>query len=242
MESAGERRERVSARLTPPAGRVLVFDVNETLLDIESLTPVFDDIFGDRASMREWFAQLVLYSMTLTLSGSYLDFFSLGRAVLHMLADVRGVTISDEERERLSLAMSTMPAHPDVQEGLQSLRENGFRLVTLTNSPTGTGGPSPIDTAGLGDYFERQFSVDPCRAFKPEPTVYQQVFRDLAVQPADCIMVAARCWDTLGAQATGMRGALITRPGNAALRAAHIPQPDIVAPDLRDLARQLAAT
>jgi 2-haloacid dehalogenase len=52
-------------------------------------------------------------------------------------------------------------------------------------------------------------------------------------------MVAAHCWDTLGAQATGMRGALITRPGNAALEAPAIPRPDVVAADLQDLARQL---
>ena len=31
--------------------------------------------------------------------------------------------------------MLTLPAHPDVEDGLTKLRDNGFRLVTLTNSP-----------------------------------------------------------------------------------------------------------
>jgi 2-haloacid dehalogenase len=39
---------------------VCVFDVNETLLDIEFLAPLFQRLYGDRAALREWFAQLVL--------------------------------------------------------------------------------------------------------------------------------------------------------------------------------------
>jgi 2-haloacid dehalogenase len=49
---------------------VLVFDVNETLIDIESLEPHFVRIFGDGRVLREWFGQLVMYSMAVTLSDS----------------------------------------------------------------------------------------------------------------------------------------------------------------------------
>ena len=41
---------------------VCVFDVNETLLDIDSIAPLFQRIFGDRKAVREWFGQLILYS------------------------------------------------------------------------------------------------------------------------------------------------------------------------------------
>ena len=50
---------------------VLVFDVNETLLDLTTMTPLFTRLFDDQAIFREWFAQLVLYSQTMTLSGIY---------------------------------------------------------------------------------------------------------------------------------------------------------------------------
>lgn len=40
---------------------IIVFDVNETLLDITSLDPLFDRVFGNRAVLREWFAQLIIY-------------------------------------------------------------------------------------------------------------------------------------------------------------------------------------
>jgi 2-haloacid dehalogenase len=49
----------------------LVCDVNETLLDIDALVPLFEHLFGRREAMREWFAQLVLYSQALSLAGRY---------------------------------------------------------------------------------------------------------------------------------------------------------------------------
>jgi 2-haloacid dehalogenase len=221
------------------APSVLVFDVNETLIDIESIAPVFERILGDSAAMREWFNQLVMYSMTTTLSGHYVDFFTVGQGVLRMLATVRGVQISEAQVDALRHAMLTMPAHPDVEDGLTTLRDNGFRLVALTNSPPNPDGPSPLEHAGLGHLFDRQLSVDACRAFKPAPAVYVHACEQLGVTPADCMMVAAHVWDTIGAQSVGYSGALITRPGNAALPVPGLPQPTVIAADLRDLATTL---
>lgn len=218
---------------------VLVFDVNETLLDIESLAPHFERIFGDAGVLREWFAQLVLYSMTVTLADRYVDFFSLGRAVLQMTADIHGRGITDDDLHELSTGMQTMPAHPDVGDGLLALGEKGYRLVTLTNSPPNREGITPLENAGIAGHFERQFSVDSLQAFKPSPRVYTGVATELGVPPSECMIVAAHAWDTLGAQAAGYTAALITRPGNAVLAAPGLPEPDLVVGDLRELARRL---
>ncbi|MGB6208119.1 haloacid dehalogenase type II [Mycobacterium sp.] len=221
------------------APSVLVFDVNETLIDIESMTPLFERIFGDPAAVREWFNQLVMYSMTATLSGHYVDFFTLGQGLLQMLASTHRLVVNDDDVQALKESMLTMPAHPDVEDGLTTLRDNGFRLVTLTNSPPNPGGPTPLEHAALAHFFEQTFSVEACRAFKPAPAVYRYVSEELAVAPADCMMVAAHVWDTIGAQSAGFSGALITRPGNALLPIPGLPQPAIVANDLREFARQL---
>jgi 2-haloacid dehalogenase len=221
------------------APSVLVFDVNETLIDIESIAPVFTRIFGDPAVMREWFGQLLMYSMTATLAGHYVDFFTLGQGVFRMVAETRRVEITDDDVRALKQAMLTMPAHPDVEEGLIVLRDNGFRLVTLTNSPPDPDRPSPLENAGLSHFFERQLSVDACRAFKPAPAVYLHACEQLAVSPSDCMMVAAHVWDAIGAQSVGFSGALITRPGNAVLPVPGLPQPTIVATDLREFAANL---
>jgi 2-haloacid dehalogenase len=218
---------------------LLVFDVNETLLDIESLSPVFERIFGDPAALREWFNQLVMYSMAATMSGHYVDFPSLGQGVFQMAANARRLTVTDDDLRDLKHGMLTMPAHPDVADGLTALRNNGFRLVTLTNSPLNPDGPTALEHAGLADFFEQTFSVESCRAFKPAPSVYRHVCDELAVAPADCMMVAAHVWDIIGAQSAGFSGALITRPGTTELPIGDLPQPDLVASDLRDLAQQL---
>jgi 2-haloacid dehalogenase len=223
----------------PSSPSVLVFDVNETLIDIESLEPFFERMFGDGRALREWFGQLIMYSMTVTLSGNYVDFFSLGQAVLRMTADVHHVKITDDDVRALGDGMRSMPAHSDVADGLRTLGDRGYRLATLTNSPPSPEGPTPLANAGLADYFERQFSVDSAQAFKPAPQLYTNVATELGVEPSECMMVAAHVWDTIGAQAVGFSGALVTRAGNAPLPAPGVPQPTLVVADLVELAERL---
>ncbi|MEN4475581.1 haloacid dehalogenase type II [Mycolicibacterium cosmeticum] len=228
-----------NVRDTGDAPHILVFDVNETLLDIDSLKPIFEELLGGAEILRTWFAELVLHSMTLTLSGYYLDFFRLGRATLKMIATTRGLTLDDNDMRALEAGMRAMPAHSDVEPGLRRLREHGYRLVTLTNSPLRADTPTPLDNAGLGTYFERQFTVDALKVFKPAPQLYQRVAADVGVAPSECMMVAAHTWDVIGAHGAGMRTALITRPGNAALVGDGIPHPDAVAGTIVELADQL---
>jgi 2-haloacid dehalogenase len=45
-----------------PERPIVVFDVNETLLNLDGITPIFDRIFGDPIAMRLWFADLITYS------------------------------------------------------------------------------------------------------------------------------------------------------------------------------------
>jgi 2-haloacid dehalogenase len=218
---------------------IVVFDVNETLIDIEALSPLFERVFGDGRVLREWFGQLALYSMTTTLSGMYEDFFSLGRGLFEMVGAIHGVAIEAADLEELSQGLLTMPAHPDVEEGLTELKRTGFRLVTLTNSPPNPSGQSPLEHAGLAGHFERQFSVDAVRAFKPSSLVYRMVLQELGVAPSACCMVASHVWDTIGAQSIGFSAGLITRPGNAPLAVSGLPQPNLVAPDLPTLVAKL---
>ena len=41
---------------------LIVFDVNETLLDLETMEPTFERIFGEKSAMRLWFANFIMYS------------------------------------------------------------------------------------------------------------------------------------------------------------------------------------
>lgn len=221
------------------APSILVFDVNETLLDIGSLAPVFGEWFGDERVLREWFAQLVMYSMTATFTQNYVDFATLAQGVLRMVGAAHSVSLGDDDQRRLKTGLLTMPAHPDVADGLTLLRDNGFRLITLTNSPPNPDGPTALQHSGLGEFFEHQLSVDACRAFKPAPVVYRYVCDTLGVASGECMMVAAHVWDVLGAQHVGYSSALITRPGNPPLSVDGLAQPTLVVGDIRELAHRL---
>jgi len=220
------------------APTVLVFDVNETLLDIEVLHPLFARLFGDERIMREWFAQLVLYSQAISLAGIYAPFGRLGAGVLHMVGRTRHVSINNSDIEELRSRMGEMPAHPEVASALQRLQDAGFRMVTLTNSAPESH-PSPLERAGLAGHFEKMFSVNDLRCFKPAPDTYRSVAEALQVELTTMCLVAAHAWDTLGAQALGCSAALVARPGNAALPVEGLPQPDIIAPDLEGVAQEM---
>lgn len=217
---------------------IIVFDVNETLLDLTTIEPLFARVFGDPAVMREWFAQLILYSEALTLSGLYTPFNSLAAGTLQMIGKTSGAEVSDEDMAELKQRIGTMPAHSDVTPALDRLRAAGFRLVTLTNSPPSSS-PTPLEAAGLADYFEHAFSVHELGLFKPSPKTYQLVAEKMGVDLSELCMVACHLWDTIGAQAAGCAGALVKRRGNAAMFADGIPIPDIIVDDMHELAEEI---
>src|ERR1700739_3166680 len=158
---------------------VLVFDVNETLIDIEAITPLLAQIFGDPKAMREWFAQLVMYSMTTALARCYVDYFTLGQAVLRMLADIHQVSITDADLQHLTQAMLTLPAHPDVEDGLKTLRSNGFRVATLTNHAWDTIGAQRV---GFSAALITRPGNAPLPLPLPQPTLVAADLRQLVQQ------------------------------------------------------------
>ncbi len=216
----------------------IVFDVNETLLDITALEPLFERVFGNRSAMREWFAQLILYSETMTLSGLYTPFGELAIGTFRMVASTHGLAIAAGDIEELKERLATMPAHPDSVPALTLLRNAGFQLVTLTNSASASS-PTPLERAGLSGFFERSFSVEEVRKFKPAPDTYHYVANELNVEASNLCLVACHLWDTIGAQAAGFYGAFVTRAHNAILPAPDVPMPDFIAPDLTTLADQI---
>jgi 2-haloacid dehalogenase len=74
---------------------LIVFDVNETLLDLGTMEPIFECIFGKKNAMRLWFTNFIMYSAALTVAGCYVPFTDIGPAVMKMLADTRGIKMGD---------------------------------------------------------------------------------------------------------------------------------------------------
>jgi 2-haloacid dehalogenase len=221
-----------------PDRPLIVFDVNETLLDLETMAPTFERIFDDDAAMRLWFANFILYSAALTVAGHYVPFTDIGAAAMKMLADTRGIRIKDTDKKELTDKFSTMPAHPEVPAALDKLRGAGFRLFTLTDNLLDVQ-TRQLEHAGIIGMFERRFSADGIKRHKPAREAYGYVESELQVRPSQLCLIACHTWDTLGAVAAGWEAALIRRVGNDVLAVG--PQPQIVGDDLDDVADQLIA-
>lgn len=213
---------------------VLVFDVNETLLDIRPLEPLFARWFDDAGAMRRWFAQMVLFSQSLTFAGRYMPFGSIASDVLGMLAAIEDRALPQGAASDLKTATTQLPAHGDVEEGLAFLKEQGFRLVTLTNSDSDTQAEQ-LSNAGIASFFEAQFSVDSVEQFKPATATYRHVATSMQVDMSRLAMIACHSWDLLGAAAAGMQPVFIRREGNS--------QPDFASAGVREIDRigELAA-
>lgn len=215
-----------------------VFDVNETLLDLRILDPLFAETFGDATARREWFAQMLQLAFVSTITNEYRDFGVLGAAALDMLASRRGVSLQRERRTALLGGLRQLPPHPEVPASLKRLREAGLRLVSLTNSTLAVS-HAQLSSAGLEGYFERQFSADTVRRLKPAPEPYQMVARELGVSLADLCLVAAHTWDIAGALKAGCSAAFLARPGMVLDPLAT--RPAFVGADLQEIADQLLA-
>ena len=217
--------------------QVVIFDVNETLLDLEPLRQLVNKALHNPGGFRQWFGLLLQYSEIATLTGHYFNFSTIADAALDMAANMLEVKrLPDEQRHDILHRFSNLPAHPDVAEGLARLQEAGFRLFTLTNS-TPASLHQQLETAGIAQYFEQALSVDAVRLYKPHPGAYHYATTQAGVAPAQALLAAAHGWDVAGAQAAGLQSCFVARPGQTLYPLA--PAPTYQAPTITDLARQL---
>jgi 2-haloacid dehalogenase len=176
---------------------VIVFDVNETLLDTRAL----DSVLGGADVRSSWFGLMVQNTFVAGLTGGYLDYPTAQRAALKTL----GIECEDE----VLAQMCRMPAHSDVNAALDRL--TGFRLVALTNSPLDvvTAG---LEFAGIAGRFDAILSADQIRALKPQRQAYAYAASALGVPLSEIRLVAAHGWDIAGALAAGCKAAFVRRP------------------------------
>jgi 2-haloacid dehalogenase len=218
--------------------RVIAFDVNETLLDLSVLDPVFAELFGDASARAQWFAQMLQVAFVGAITGSYVDFGTAQRAALAMVAQRRRIALPGDAVDRVAATMRALPAHPEAADALARLRAGGLQLAALSNSPRDVE-QAQLAHAGLTDSFDAILSADTVRALKPRREPYQLVARTFGVATQDVTLVAAHAWDIAGALAAGCRAAFVARPGMP--RNPIDPDPDIVGADLGEVADRILA-
>jgi 2-haloacid dehalogenase len=217
--------------------RAVIFDVNETMLDLGALDPLFARWFGDPTARKEWFAQTLHFAMTLAATREFRSFGEVGVAALAQLAHRQSVSLPDDNPDRLREALQRLPAHLDVMPSLRLLRDAGLATAALSSNPLPVV-QEQLHHAGLSPLFDEIMSVDEAGALKPAPEVYGFAVRRLDLPPRSIWMVAAHGWDIAGATRVGLRGAFVARPGQSP---DPFGPPEIIADDLLTIAHAILA-
>ncbi|MEX2575303.1 MAG: haloacid dehalogenase type II [Halofilum sp. (in: g-proteobacteria)] len=219
--------------------KVIVFDVNETLLDMSALDPHFERLFGSAGGRQAWFQQLKELWLVGLVTDQFTPFSELAGAALRMIAEMERISLTAEQGAAVVSALKELPPHAETEEALRLLREGGFALATLTNGGL-SAARAQIEYAGLESYFDHAMSAEEVERHKPAREPYLMAAEQLGVAPGDIRMVAAHTWDIAGAAAAGCATAFVARPGKVMNAAG--PAPGLQSNNLRDLAHQILGT
>jgi 2-haloacid dehalogenase len=214
-------------------GRVQVFDVNETLLDLAAMDQHFQRIFGDPGVRVTWFNQMIQSALVTTVTGAYHPFGAHAMAALEMTAEQAGVTLTDDDKQAVAAQLRQLPAHPEVAGALERLGAGGLRLAALTNS-TEQVARAQLAHAGLLEAFELVLSADTVGRLKPAPEPYLLAAERLGVAVDQVRLIAAHAWDVAGAARAGCATAFVARPGK--VLDPLVERPEIVGADLTEVA------
>jgi 2-haloacid dehalogenase len=132
----------------------------------------------------------------------------LHRENLIVLLGELGIELSEPEIDALNLAWHRLDPWPDVLDGMARLKRR-FILASLSNGNVALM-VGMARRAGLP--WDVILGAEVARAYKPQPEAYDAAARMLALQPSECLMVAAHPADLAAAAARGFRTAYVHRP------------------------------
>ncbi len=216
----------------------ILFDINETVLDLSSLKPKFKAVFGDETVTATWFSMLLHTSTVCILTDVKTDFATLAGVMIDTVAARRGVELSDAMHDDILSSFASLPPHADIKPALTRLRAAGYRTVAFSNSSLNLV-TTQIENAGLTEYFDDIVSVEETGSFKPDPKVYEFVARRINRPIEELRLVATHDWDTHGALIAGMHAAYIDRSGAPYHPLYH--RPDVYAMTMGDVVELIIA-
>ncbi|MDI6045879.1 haloacid dehalogenase type II [Flavobacterium yafengii] len=204
--------------------KVLFFDVNETLLDLNSMKKSIGAALGGHPELMSlWFTTMLQYSLVTTVANQYHDFGTIGAAALIMVAHKNGIDITDKQAKDAVAPILSLPAHPEVKEALLLLRREGFKLVAFTNS-SNKAVEMQLKYAGIHDLFDDVLSIEDVGKFKPHADTYNWAAKKMGLKPNECMLIAAHGWDVAGANWAGWQTAFVSRPGQQLFPLANLPE------------------
>jgi phosphoglycolate phosphatase len=94
--------------------------------------------------------------------------------------------------------------YPEVNEGLQQMRNNGLRLACVTNKPLALAVPL-LEKKGLHAHFDIVYGGDSFPQKKPSPVPMLQVCKAFSLLPEQVIAIGDSSNDAIAARAAGCK-------------------------------------
>jgi 2-haloacid dehalogenase len=217
----------------------IAFDAFGTLFDLSALRLRTRQVAGHEgdelfAALKE---RLIPWTWHATASGDYVPFPELATAALQGAARQEGFPLERVRAEWIVAGMRELPVFDDVGAGLDGLAATGIPLAILSNG-TADGIDALVRHNRLEPVFEHLLVADSVKRFKPAPEVYALATSAFGAPADRVLLVTGHEWDVAGAATAGLKTAWLAR--GERLAPVRGIEPDLCAPDLEDLARQLA--
>lgn len=217
------------------AGRpdVIVFDILETLLNLDPLATRLEEVGQPAALLGPWFMRFQRDAMALTLAGDAAPFEPVARQALRTETQH---TLSEAGIDHVLAGFAALPAFDDAVPALRTLSQAGLTVGCLTvGSPDNT--RRFLDASGLTEFVDHAITAQAAGVWKPHPKIYRFAAEQMDTPIERMALVAVHAWDCHGAKRAGALAGWCARleqqPGDVFLPA------DVTGQTLTEVAEKL---
>ena len=189
--------------ITSQTKKLILFDVYETLLDLQSIKKKVNSILDSKRGYMHWLDLMTQFCLVDNCTGTFHNFLTIAEATLTMAGRDLGKSINREEADKIIHQLGHLPVNEGVSENLSRLRDAGYRLAAITNTPTDVI-RGRMERTGLVSYFEKVLCADEIRKYKPATEVYDWAVKKLSIPKNEVLYVSAHGWDVMGAMQAGI--------------------------------------
>ncbi len=198
---------------------VVLFDVLETLIDLDPLAARLEEVGQPAIVLQPWFLRFQRDAMALTLAGDTAPFEALARESLRTETKY---TLSERDIEYVIEGFATLPTFDDAAPALKKISEAGVSVGCLTvNNPDKT--RRFLEGAGLSGFVDHVVTSQDAGIWKPHPEIYRFAAKRLGTPIERLALVAVHAWDCHGAKRAGAMAGWCSRleyqPGDVFLPA-----------------------
>ena len=190
--------------------KAVVFDAYGTLFDVNSAAKKCKNKIGDKWEMfaNFWRTTQLEYTWLRSLMKRHKDFWEITEDSLDKSMSV--YNIDKSLRDDLLNLYKVLSPYPEVEEVLKSLKKKNLKLCILSN-----GTPELLNelvsSNNLKNLFDKIFSIEEVKVYKPDPRVYELPIKKFNIQPKEITFLSANTWDVSGGGNYGYNSIWVNR-------------------------------